>query len=278
MNLIKNVDGDWTQSKSRIRQDLDTIQRSINQILAQINTPVAATVVPPATISSANTVTTYGSTALTSVAVKPGSLITGNGKITNPLDMPGVNVSATGALTGSGTSASPLAVQVDGTTVTINGSNQLTASAGASALSILVSSLITVSNSQALAGGDIADVIAAPGAGNTIMPLWVEAHAFVSVAYAAARNIELRYSQTVGGGGGSAADALSSISSGIRNTTGDYRYLQPCLLTNNSVAYNSATRDNINKSIYLNLGAANGAGNGANNVKIKIYYAIIADI
>lgn len=38
-------------------------------------------------------------------------------------------VSATGGLTGNGTAGSPLAVNVDGSTITINGSNQLVGAA-----------------------------------------------------------------------------------------------------------------------------------------------------
>ncbi len=127
MNLIKNVSGDWDTSKQKLRADLDEIQRNVNQILAQINAPVTPTPVPPPVISSANTVTTFGSTPLTSVAVKPRSHILGNGTILNPLDFNGVSVSVAGGLTGAGTAASPLAVNVDGVTVTINGSNQLVA-------------------------------------------------------------------------------------------------------------------------------------------------------
>ncbi len=128
MNLIKNVSGDWDTSKQKLRADLDEIQRNVNQILARINAPVTPTPVPPAVISSANTVTTFGAAPLTSVAVKPGSHITGNGIITNPLDFNGVSLNIAGGLTGAGTTASPLSVNVDGVTITINGSNQLVAS------------------------------------------------------------------------------------------------------------------------------------------------------
>lgn len=277
MNLIKNVDGDWTQSKTKIRQDLDTIQRNINQILAQINAPEPEEEVAPATISAINTVTTYTGTPLTSVAVKPGSLITGNGIITSPLDMPGVNVATAGALTGVGTSASPLSVQVDNSTITINGSNQLVAASGG-AITAIASSLITVTNGQALAGGDVADVVAAPGAGNFILPLWVIAHASVAIAYAASRDVQIRYSVTAGGGGGSSTNNLATLGSAIRNAAGDFRYAQPATGSYLQTGFNTAANDNINKSLYLNLGAANGAGSGGNTLKIKIYYAILADI
>lgn len=281
MNLIKNVDGDWAQSKLRIRQDLDTIQRNINQILAQINAPEPAVEVPPATISSANTVTTYGTSPLTSVAVKPGSLITGNGRITTPLDMPGVNVAAAGALTGNGTSASPLSVSVDGSTITINGSNQLTGSS--SPITIIDSGTYTVTHAQIIAGGDIANIVSAPVVtGTFILPLWIEAHGFYNVAYAAARDVLLRYSVTVGGGGGSAANNLATLSSAIRNATGDYRFAQPCTGSYLQTGFNTAANDNINKSLYLNVGAPNAGGSGAgpnpNYLTIRIFYAILTDI
>lgn len=90
MNLVKNVTGSWDSAKDLVRQDLDTIQRTINQILAQINTPGAAAASRPATISPENFVTTYGSDPLTVVAIAPGELMTGNGTITNPLKIMGL--------------------------------------------------------------------------------------------------------------------------------------------------------------------------------------------
>lgn len=276
MNLTKNVTGDWDQAKTLLRADLDKIQRQINAILAQINAPVDALPVPPATISSANTVTTYGGDPLTAVAVKPNGGLAGNGTITNPLYSTGVSVAAAGALTGAGTVASPLSVAVDGVTITIV-ANQLVA-AGTSAITALASTLITVSNAQALAGGDLADVVAAPGPGFYIMPLWVVAHASVATAYAAARDVLVRYSISTGGGGGSAANTLSTLASAIRNATGDYRYAQPATNSYLQTGFNTAANDNVNKSLYLNLGAANANGNAANYLKIKIYYAVVADI
>lgn len=130
MNLIKNVDGDWSIAKERVRQDFDKVQRNFNDLqaqfaalLKQVNTPA---VVPPAVITSANTVTTFDADFLRSVATKPGSGLTGKGTVTDPLGLnAAVTVAAAGALSGDGTSGSPLAVKVDGVTVTINGGNQL---------------------------------------------------------------------------------------------------------------------------------------------------------
>lgn len=49
-----------------------------------------------------------------------------------------VSVSAAGALTGTGTVASPLAVNPDGVTITINGSNQLVGAASTPSLITLL--------------------------------------------------------------------------------------------------------------------------------------------
>ncbi len=142
MNLIKNVNGGWDLSKELVRQDLDTIQRTINQILAQINAPVTPTPAPPAVISSANTVTVPTTDFLTTVATLPTGALTGDGTITKPLGVQidgstitvnasnklvaatpamTVHVDAAGALSGDGSIGSPLAVKVDGSTVTIVG-------------------------------------------------------------------------------------------------------------------------------------------------------------
>ncbi len=95
MNLLKNVDGEWDgPAKGFVRQDLDTIQRTINQIIQQISTLTAEAAVPPAVLSAANTPTTFHDLAgqsefLRSVATKPGSGLTGKGTITDPLGFNG---------------------------------------------------------------------------------------------------------------------------------------------------------------------------------------------
>jgi len=88
MNLLKNVDGDWHgDARQYVRQDLDTIQRTINALIAQVNAIKTPTPVPPAVLSSANSVTTFGAEFLRSVATKPGGGLVGNGTVTNPLGL-----------------------------------------------------------------------------------------------------------------------------------------------------------------------------------------------
>ncbi len=85
MNLIQNVKGPWETAKQLVRQDLDTIQRTVNQILGQINAPDAAAVVRPAIISPSFRVTVYGSDPLTTVAVGDGLI--GNGTAIDPVSV-----------------------------------------------------------------------------------------------------------------------------------------------------------------------------------------------
>ncbi len=85
MNLMKNVDGSWDQAKDKLRKDLDTIQRNLNNVVSQINAPTVAASVPPANITAANTPTTFSGKYLQSVALVPNSGLYGNGTLTNPL-------------------------------------------------------------------------------------------------------------------------------------------------------------------------------------------------
>lgn len=99
MLLINNEDGTWDQSKTNIHQDLTKIQDNINQILARLNAVAAPTIPPAAVIAPSNQVT-----------------------IPN-----GVFTKLMGALIGNGLVDTPLGVNVDGTTVTVNSLNQLVA-------------------------------------------------------------------------------------------------------------------------------------------------------
>lgn len=180
MNLIKNVDGSWDYSKGRVRQDFDTIQRTINQLQAALialqtqvnNIPPP----PPAVISSANTPTTFDSDFLRSVATVPLSGLTGKGTITDPLGFDGsviVDVDPTGALDGDGTIGSPLAVRVDGVTISINGSNELEVAGGGGGVSVQ-EARITITNAQILTLGSVPVVLVpSPGPGFVTQVLWV---------------------------------------------------------------------------------------------------------
>lgn len=100
MNLINNEDGTWDQTKTNLHQDLTNIQANINQILAKIN-------------------------AIPDPVIQPAAVIAPSNQVTIPK---GVFTKHLGALSGNGLVANPLGVNVDGTTITVNGSNQLTAS------------------------------------------------------------------------------------------------------------------------------------------------------
>jgi hypothetical protein len=174
VNLVKNVDGEWSTAKGRVRQDLDSIQRAYNALQAQfdalykqVNT---AAPVPAATISASNQVTVPTGDFLSVVATNGG--LTGNGTAADPLIATGggVTVAAAGALSGVGTPASPLSVNVDGVTMSINGSNQLVASAGSS---LPVFSTVAAITPNALINSFTTPVtlVAAPGAGLYLMPL-----------------------------------------------------------------------------------------------------------
>ncbi len=196
MNLIKNVEGEWGAAKNRVRGDLDTIQRAFNTLQAkldalqkQVNTPAP---VPAATITPANTVTTYDTDFLRSVSTIPHGGLKGNGTQTNPLGVDvdgstitlnsegqlvgssgGVVVDTAGALDGDGTGGSPLAVRVDGVTITINGSNELEAAGGGSGV-VVLEARITITNAQILTLGTVPVVLVpTPGPGFFTQVLWV---------------------------------------------------------------------------------------------------------
>lgn len=125
MNLNKSG-----SSAPLIAQDFDTLNRVINDLQAQLKAAQAAIdALQPTTqtpvINSANKVTTAG-------GISVGDGISGDGTPEKPLTntgiFSGVTLAASSALTGAGTVASPLAVNPDGTTISINGSNQLTVS------------------------------------------------------------------------------------------------------------------------------------------------------
>jgi hypothetical protein len=130
MNLLNDESGSWDQSKQHIQQDLATIQATINQILAQINAPAAPTAKKAAVIAPSNQVT-----------------------IPN-----GVTTAHSGALYGNGLSATPLGVNVDGTTVTVNSKNQLVAG----------SSLVLATSSALSGAGTVASPLAVAVDGTTI--------------------------------------------------------------------------------------------------------------
>lgn len=197
MNLVKNVEGDWAQSKLKVRQDLDTIQRTINQLIAQVTAIQAAVPTPPAVISSANTVTTFDDNFLRSVATVPLSGLTGKGTITDPLGFGGalsVDVNPAGALDGNGTSGSPLAVRVDGVTITIDGSNQLVAAGGGGVA--IQRATVTVANPAGKTLFSAPVQLLAGIGGSIILPLSVYLHCSQPATYFFSRNADIAYDVT----------------------------------------------------------------------------------
>jgi len=204
VNLIKNVDAPWETAKGRVRQDLDTIQRNINGLQADlaaltkvVNTPDP---VPAAVISASNQVTVPTGDFLSVVSI--GSGLTGNGTPTNPLiaSASGLILATSSGLTGAGTVASPLAVNPDGSTITINGSNQLVAAGGGGP--VLRESRITITQAQILNLGSVGQqVIAAAASGFYHKVLWVDIQVHQGTAvFGTGQNASLYYVQgaTVG--------------------------------------------------------------------------------
>ncbi len=179
MNLTKNVSGTWEQMNNYLRADLDTIQRNFNALQAelealktQVNTPAP---VAPAIISAANKVTVPTGDFLSVVAIGAG--LTGDGRATNPLSAVGgqvVSVNPSGALDGDGTIPSPLGVRVDGSTIVINGSNQLQAASVSPFLYFTTAVTTTFPSNLTIATTPI--VVAAAASASIIVPIWWSIH------------------------------------------------------------------------------------------------------
>lgn len=199
MNLIKNVTGDWEASKQKLRSDLDEIQRNINNLTALVTAVTPPVPIPPAVISSANTVTTFTGDFLRTVATVPLGGLTGNGTITNPLGFGGLSLVVSSGLVGKGTSASPLGVNVDGSTITINGSNQLVASVASGSL---LTTTVTISRTQMETLSSSPFVLVGGVGGKTIIPIGVITFTTQQRQFGANVNASLHYgalTQAIGG-------------------------------------------------------------------------------
>lgn len=156
-----------------------------------------------------------------------------------------VTVAAAGALTGSGTVASPLSVSVDGSTMTINGSNQLVASIPASSGRLLNVQILTASSGTytATAGTNsvIMQIIGGGGGGG-----------------ACASPTSTNTAAGQGGGGGGFIQVR--FTSGFSGTT----YAVGQAANGGSAGANAGTAGN-NTTITVNSTAytANGGGAGA---------------
>lgn len=134
MNLNKSGD-----RSSAIAQDFDTLQRNFNDLQAQLATAQAAI------------------TALQAAAAPTAPVISSANKVTSTTSGA---ISVGQGLTGDGTPAKPVAVDVDGSTVTVNSSNQLVA-AGFTGVTLAASSGLT-------GAGTVASPLAANVDGSTI--------------------------------------------------------------------------------------------------------------
>lgn len=184
----------------------------------------------------------------------------------------GVSVDAAGALSGDGTIASPLAVKVDGATITIVGDQLVAASAGG--MTVSISSKMTISNAQIAAGASIPNLVAAPGAGLTIVPLF-------GVAYSVAPALNIFTTTrdiTLGYGASSASNHRLINFAGIiaGGSTQDARYIVG-LNNGANILFGAAISADSppNKSIDVFFSGANSPGGVLAFVTIQIVYVTL---
>ncbi len=142
---------------------------------------------------------------------------------TNIADIPSsVIVSPTGALSGDGTSGSPLAVKVDGVTVTINGSDQLVA--GGTPLIFRRQLILTDGqlNACGASANKTIQIIPAGGANTVIIPFHVTVQMTqVANAFLLGQTVQFTYSSAAGSLVVSGAVALfGTLTANITNNGG----------------------------------------------------------
>lgn len=247
MNLIKNVDATWDASKGRVRQDLDTIQRTFNGLQAQLDALTkrfnTAAPVPPAVISAANTVTTFEGDALRSVATVPHGGLVGNGTITNPLG-----------------------VSVDGSTVTINSDGQLVSGAGTGAVIHSVSGVITDAQLRALNSTPVT-LLAAAGAGLVNAPLLFLAHTTMVTGYTNSRSADVRYTNNPGA-------PIFPLGTFITNTIIQRWFISQ--IAGNLSFSDVAGGDPANQNIQIIASGDNTGGNVLNQFTYSMYYLTVS--
>lgn len=273
MQLINNEAGTWEQSKTFLTQDFATIQKNINAILAQINALEAPTPDPPAVIAPSNQVTIPSGV----FTAHQGALL-GNGLVTTPLAVNvdgttitvntknqltggGVVVDAAGGLTGAGTAGSPLAVNVDGATITINGSNQLVAAATQVVFSVTIS--------VGSLGGGVQVLLLSHVTGKIIWPVAIR-----STVVSAANSAFSASSVLVYGGTGTAAISGSfplvfAVGAGAGTWDGMAAGLQTVSPVQRGVVDNGFEAD-----VYIKSWGATGAG-GGNSATLTMYYLLL---
>jgi hypothetical protein len=251
MNLAKNVDGPWDQAKDKVRKDLDTIQRNVNQILAQINAPGSPIAAGAATFTSANTVTpvpqkvpTFTSSNIVTI---PNNFLT--------------FVAVNKGLTGTGTTQTPLSVNVDGSTVTINGSNQLVASGSPQ---LLLSASIPFSQAQINSLHSAPVKVISGVATKIVFPIALLWNAVNSAAFNFARSAFLVYN--VAGTTAISASFTTSLNS-------------PGAFTSNAgIASSSALSGGdaaIGSDVYLLGNVDNTGGTIADTATCTIFYTVV---
>lgn len=283
MNLINNETGSWDQSKNFLKSDLDTIQRTINQLQAQVNAIPAVTPTPPAVIASSNKVTAIDGGIIVSqtgaldgdgttprpLAIRvDGTSISVNG--TNQLTASGggtVHVDAAGALSGDGSVGLPLAVLVDGTSITINGSNKLASSATATLFS--ASATFNATQINAMGGGAPIQIIAGISS-KIIWPVIVRSTVSHISGFAFTTSSTLGYTSTASNPAltGSFPMALSS-GTGLGTYTG--------LALGLSVSSVITTDPNypVGAGVFVRGGGANGGG-GGDTTTVEVWYLIFS--
>jgi hypothetical protein len=171
----------------------------------------------------------------------------------NPPAADGVIVSPTGALDGDGTSGSPLAVRPDNVTVTINGSNQLVASASPQ----VFKATISLSQAQLNAWGASANktllMIPSAGLNTLIVPFDVTVQMTqVASAFLLGQTVQFIYSAAAGSLVASGANPLfGSLTAGITSNAGTATNRITLLESSGTTTFNQTTAANaiVNKDV-----------------------------
>ena len=273
MQLINNEAGTWAEAKTLLHQDLATLQSTVNALIAQLNAPVTPATKPAAVIAPSNQVTIPSGI----VTAHQGAL-NGNGLTATPL---GVNVDGTtitvntknqltgggvvvdvaGGLTGAGTAGSPLAVNVDGVTITINGSDQLVAAATQVVFSVTIS--------VGSLGGGVQVLLLSHVTGKIIWPVAIR-----STVVSAANSAFSASSVLVYGSTGTAAISGSfplvfAAGAGAGTWDGMAAGLQTVSPVQRGVVDNGFEAD-----VYIKSWGATGVG-GGNSATLTMYYLLL---
>lgn len=175
--------------------------------------------------------------------------------------------SPTGALNGDGTTANPLAVKVDGSTISINGSNQLVSlGAGISIFSATLS--LTIAQVQSL---DTVFVQIVPGIANKIIwPLAVKSTVVMSGAtgYAFTTSATLVYNTT----GTTAVTGAFPVAFATGAGNGTWDGLAPGITTTSFIR--SGVNNAFGAGVYVKGSGPNAGTPTTTSTNITLYYVI----